>query len=139
MKIDFEKFETKEALAKFLKASPEIPVRTSAEVDKYIRANVPKESYYQKKIIEKIRSMFPTAFVWKIQQGAYSRQGVPDICAIIHGCYYGFEVKRPFLGVLSGIQLKTIEDIQRAGGKAYVVTYTSEVERILAPEKEAAG
>ena len=44
---------------------------------------VHKESYYQAKIIKWLREAYPQAFVWKAQQGPYSRQGIPDICAIM--------------------------------------------------------
>ena len=57
------------------------------------------------------------------QKKEYSRQGIPDICAVVIGRYYGFEVKRPFIGILSKIQEHTIRQIKEAGGKAYVVTY----------------
>ena len=65
---------------------------------------VHKESYYQAKIIKWLREAYPQAFVWKAQQGPYSRQGIPDICAIIDGHFFGFEVKRPEGGELSPFQ-----------------------------------
>ena len=98
---------------------------------------MPKESYYQDKIIKHIKKLIPSALVWKEAAGPYSRQGIPDVSAVIHGRYYGFEVKRPFIGVLSKIQERTIEQIRAAGGKAYVVTYTTEITRILKKEVEA--
>ncbi|TGX97733.1 VRR-NUC domain-containing protein [Hominisplanchenecus murintestinalis] len=98
---------------------------------------MPKESYYQDKIIKHIRELIPSSFVWKAAAGPYSRQGIPDVCAIVNGRFYGFEVKRPFVGVLSKIQERTIKQIQEAGGKAYVVTYPAEVTRIL--QKEIGG
>ena len=66
--------------------------------------------------------------------GPYSRQGIPDITCIINGRYYGFEVKRPFIGVLSKMQEQTIKQIRRAGGRAWVVTSEKEVAEILLPE-----
>ena len=70
---------------------------------------VHKESYYQAKIIKWLREAYPQAFVWKAQQGPYSRQGIPDICAIIDGHFFGFEVKRPEGGELSPVQAQTIK------------------------------
>lgn len=102
-----------------------------------MRAHLPKESYYQDKIIKHIRELIPSSFVWKAAAGPYSRQGIPDVCAVVNGRYYGFEVKRPFIGVLSKIQERTILQIRAAGGKAYVVTYPDEVTRIL--QKEIGG
>lgn len=136
--MNFERFRTKNELIKYLRTSKDITCSTNAQAERYIRDHLPKESYYQDRIIKHIRALFPTAFVWKASAGAYSRQGIPDVCAIINGRYYGFEVKRPFIGKLSGIQERTIKQIQAAGGKAYVVTYTDEVTRILQKEIEAA-
>ena len=121
--IDFEQFRSKAEVIKYLKATKDISCRTTKEAEKYLRAHLPKESYYQDKIIKHIRELLPSAFVWKAAAGPYSRQGIPDVCAIVNGRFYGFEVKRPFIGVLSKIQERTIKQIQEAGGKTYVVTY----------------
>jgi hypothetical protein len=108
--------------------------KTFAEARKYMSANIPKESYYQDKIIKHIKQLIPSAFVWKAAAGPYSRQGIPDVCAVIHGRYYGFEVKRPLIGVLSPIQEQTIKQIKAAGGKAYVVVYAKDVTGLLHEE-----
>ena len=57
-----------------------------------------KESFYQAKIIRWLKEQYPGAFVWKAQAGPYCRQGIPDICAIINGHFFGLEVKRPEVG-----------------------------------------
>ena len=132
--INFEQFKTKAEIIKYFKESEEIPCHTSAQAEKYLREHLPKESYYQDKVIKHIRKMFPSAFVWKAAAGPYSRQGIPDICAVINGRYYGFEVKRPFIGGLSKMQEETIKQIRAAGGEAYVVTYMAEVTQILQKE-----
>lgn len=90
-----------------------------------------KESYYQTKIIKWLKKEYPAAFVWKAAAGPYSRGGIPDICAIIDGKFYGFEVKRPG-GKASKLQEKTIEEIKAAGGIAAVVIYPADVEEIIA-------
>ena len=97
----------------------------------YLQEHLPRESYYQKKIIDFLKKTYPTAFVWKEAAGPYSRQGIPDVSAIIDGRYYGFEVKRPYYGVLSKIQRQTIEKIRVAGGVAEVVTFPHEVQAIV--------
>lgn len=132
MAIDWEGFETKADAVHWLTENGK--AKNFAEARKYMNANIPKESYYQDKIIKHIRQLIPTAFVWKAAAGPYSRQGIPDVCAVIHGRYYGFEVKRPLVGVLSRIQEQTIKQIQKAGGKAYVVTFTKEVTKLLYDE-----
>ncbi len=134
--INFKLFETKEEIIKYLKETKDIPCQTSKEAEKYLREHLPKESYYQNKIIRHIKELIPSAFVWKAAAGPYSRGGIPDICAVIDGQYFGFEVKRPFIGVLSDLQQRTISQIQCAGGKAYVVTYPEEVTEILRNETE---
>lgn len=90
-----------------------------------------KENFYQTKIIRWLKQQHPNAFVWKAQAGPYCRQGIPDICAIIDGHFFGFEVKRPEVGHPSKIQEITIQQINRAGGTAAVVSFPEQVERII--------
>ena len=131
-KIALEDFKTEaEAVAALKDCDPKM---TTEKARKYIRERLPKESYYQDKIIKHIRELFPSAFVWKAAAGAYSRPGKPDVCAIVNGRFYGFEVKRPLIGVLSKIQERTIEQIKQAGGRAFVVTYPAEVTELLREE-----
>ena len=77
---------------------------TTAQAVKVLRDTLPKESYFQSTILRWLKENYPAAFVWKVQTGPYARQGVPDICAVIDGRFYGFEVKRPYVGRLSRIQ-----------------------------------
>lgn len=131
--INFEQFRTKGEIIDYIKTTKST-CTTTMQAEKYLREHLPKESYYQDKIIKHIRKLIPSAFVWKAAAAAYSRQGIPDVCAIVNGQYYGFEVKRPFIGVLSKIQEQTIKQIRAAGGRAYVVTYPAEVTEILKKE-----
>lgn len=135
--INFKKFKTKEEIINYIKQEKDTQCNTTAQAEKYLRQYLPKESYYQDKIIKHIRKLVPSAFVWKAAAGPYSRQGIPDICAVINGRYYGFEVKRPFIGILSKIQEETIKQIRAAGGEAYVVTYPDDVTIVL--QKETGG
>lgn len=91
---------------------------------------IPLESYFQRKIIDYLKTL-PNCFYWKAQAGAYSQKGIPDICCVIDGCFYGFEVKRPWLGNLSKVQEQTMKQINAAGGKAYVVCFVEQVMEIL--------
>ena len=135
-KIDWEQFSTEAEAVAFLKAKKADTCSTTEQAKQYIRKNLPKESYYQDKIIKHINALIPSAFVWKAAAGPYSRQGIPDVCAVINGRYYGFEVKRPLIGVLSAIQEQTIRQIKAAGGRAYVVSFPAEVTEILKKEAE---
>lgn len=134
--MNWERFKTEADVLSYVMATKGINAK---QARKYLQANLPKEAYYQDKIIKHIRALIPSAFVWKAAAGPYSRQGIPDVCAVIHGKYYGFEVKRPFVGILSPIQEQTIKQIQKAGGRAYVVTYPAEVTEILREETECDG
>lgn len=131
--IDFSQFP-KEADA--VKWVMETKGMTKAQARKWVQEKVPKEQYYQTKIMEWIKKNLPEAFVWKATQGAYSRLGIPDICVVAGGRFYGFEVKRPYYGTASTMQKETIKQILAAGGKAYVVTYAKEVAEILQTEME---
>lgn len=104
---------------------------TAAQADKLLRDTLPKESYFQSSILRWLKENYPAAFVWKVQTGPYARQGVPDICAIIDGRFYGFEVKRPYVGRLSRIQQTTMEAIEKAGGRAGVVTWPEDARKLI--------
>lgn len=90
-----------------------------------------KESFYQARIIRWLKEAYPRAFVWKAAAGPYSRGGIPDICMVLDGHFFGFEVKRPEVGRLSKIQEQTIKEINAAGGTAAVVSYPEQVETII--------
>lgn len=104
---------------------------TRAQAEKYLMKEIPKESYYQTKIIKYLRANYPQALVWKAAAGAYSYCGIPDICMVYGGRYFGFEVKRPFVGKISPIQLQTIRKIREAGGIAGIVTSIEEVKDLI--------
>lgn len=90
-----------------------------------------KESFYQTRIIRWLKKTYPRAFVWKAAAGPYSRGGIPDVCVVLNGRFFGFEVKRPEVGRLSKLQEQAIKKINAAGGIAAVVSYPDEVERII--------
>lgn len=100
----------------------------------WLSSHLPLEKEYQRQIIARIRELVPDAFVWKAAQGPYSTGGIPDVCCVVNGRFYAFEVKRPFYGRPSDLQKKTIQKIQTAGGIACVVSFPWEVEEALAPE-----
>lgn len=124
-----DNFESKDAAIDYLKKARGF--NTSREAERFLMGHLPKENYYQSQIINYLKEHYPDAFVWKAAAGPYSRQGIPDVCAIISGRFYGFEVKRPYIGVLSKIQEQTMERIRVAGGIAAVVCLPEDVERIV--------
>lgn len=127
MRLD--EFESKKAVCEYLKETEGL--KTVKECEKYLRQHLPLEKHYQGRIIKAIEKNFPNAFVYKSAAGPYMRAGIPDVIAIIGGRFYGFEVKRPFIGKLSAIQLATIKAIRNAGGVAEVVSFPAEVEAII--------
>lgn len=88
-----------------------------------LRKLIKKEGYYQTKIKEALKKRYPDAFVAKISQGAYSEAGIPDIMMVRNGHYFGFEVKRPIVGIRSKLQEETVRKIQESGGSAVFVTW----------------
>lgn len=132
--IDWSRFKAKRDALNWVETEKGISPK---DANKWLLEHVPKEQYYQSKIMEWLKHQEKTVFAWKATQGAYSRTGIPDICVIVNGKYFGFEIKRPFYGVPSAMQLRTIRQIKDAGGQAYIVTYVKEVADILLPELEA--
>lgn len=90
-----------------------------------------KESWYQAKILRWLKEKYPSAFVWKAAAGPYTQGGIPDICAVIDGHFFGFEVKRPRVGRLSPLQAQAIRAINAAGGTAAVVHTPEDVQRVI--------
>lgn len=94
-----------------------------------LRKLIKKEGYYQSEVKETLKKKYPDAFVVKISQGAYSEGGIPDVLMIKDGHYFGFEVKRPVVGIRSKLQEETVRKIQAAGGTAAFVCWPEEAIR----------
>ena len=124
-----DSFKTKAEAIEYIKA--EKGYNTAREAEKYLSERIPKESYYQERIISFLKNNYPQGVVWKEAAGPYSSQGIPDVTFILDGRYYGFEVKRPFFGVLSRIQEQTIKKLRAAGAVAEVVTFKEDVAKII--------
>lgn len=123
---DLEKYRTIEELQEALGLS------SKAKTTQWARVHVPKESYFQRKIIEYLRKTYPTAVVWKQNNGEYSSMnGIPDVAMVKQGQYFGFEVKRPFIGELTAIQRKTMEKLRKAGAIVHEVIYVSDVKAVM--------
>lgn len=84
-----------------------------------------RESDYQRNIMKALAEAFPDAFIWKAAAGPYGRGGIPDICMVYKGHFFGFEVKRPG-GKPTELQKRTIKAINDAGGDAMVVNFPEE-------------
>lgn len=129
---DLKKMKTVDQVRVYLANGERLgKVPTKKDTEAWLRSNMPKESYFQKAIIEAIKKQYPESFVRKISLGAYSEGGLPDIMAIVGGHYFGFEVKRPIIGKPSKLQEATIKAIQHAGGTAAVVCWPEEALKII--------
>ena len=104
---------------------------TAEKTEKILNDKIPLEQWYQTKIIAAIKEEYPSAFVRKISAGVYAERGFPDVLAIIDGRYYGIEVKRPFFGKPSKLQLAVIEAIKKAGGTAGIAHLPIEAMEII--------
>lgn len=96
-----------------------------------LRKLIKSEGYYQGKIKDQLKKRYPGAFIRKIAQGAYSEGGTPDILMIKDGHYFGFEVKRPVVGIRSKLQEETVRLIRAAGGTAEFVTWPEEAIKVV--------
>ena len=94
-------FDEKKFIEDFM-ISKEIATKKDAMKD--LRKQIKKESYYQDKIKRGLQKKYPEAFIRKVPQGAYCQAGIPDILMIYKGHYFGFEVKRPVVGIRSKLQ-----------------------------------
>ena len=102
-----------------------------SEAEKIVREQVPQESKFQKKVRDAVSKAYPGGFIVKIQQGQYSRGGIPDLMVIVNGHYFGFEIKRPYFNKKSKLQTQTINQIRDAGGTASFVSYPEEAIGII--------
>lgn len=126
-------YPTMEQLRAWLRENKGIETRKDAEA--WVRKNVPLETKFQKAIFDHLNDLrkegrIRCAFK-KDEAGIYQRSGWPDVMAVIDGRYVGFEVKRPYVGEPSPLQLETINEIRQAGGIAEVVSFAFEVNEIL--------
>ncbi|NSD63411.1 VRR-NUC domain-containing protein [Fusicatenibacter saccharivorans] len=104
-----------------------------------LRKLIKDEGYFQSKIKKSLEEKYPDAFIRKISQGAYSEGGIPDILMIRDGHYFGFEVKRPVVGIRSKLQEQTVRMIQAAGGTAAFVCWPEEAIREVEEYEKSQG
>lgn len=97
---------------------------------KQARENIPLESAITAQIQRWLKSQ---ACWWgfKVLGGAQQKRGVPDIVGTWNGSFIAFEVKRPVVGRVSPLQEHVIEEIQKAGGHAFVVRSVEDVKRAI--------
>ncbi len=96
-----------------------------------LRRKIPKESFFQDRVKKALKKSYPQAFIRKISQGVGSEGGTPDLMMILDGHYFGFEIKRPVVGELKGLQREVIRQIGAAKGTAAVVRWPEEAIAIV--------
>lgn len=131
----FQSYPTQNDLKAEVYAHPELYGKTS--ISQFIKDNLPLESAFQAEIIKALRGwqkkgwISPDALIWKQSAGVYNRNGMPDLMAIIDSRFIAFEVKRPYIGVATKLQEKTIEQIKQAGGIAEVICFPAGAQAML--------
>ena len=107
-------------------------VTTKAEAKRIMKKIIPKEKDFQKSIKAEIKKAYPDAYGKKLTLMEYSEGGIPDLLVIIDGHYFGFEIKRPFIGGdATDLQKQNIQWIREAGGTAAVVSYPEQAMEII--------
>jgi len=121
-----EKYDKNVKPEEWVRHVQEIKGMTKSQALAFLRKEVPKESYFQKKVKEALRAAYPDAIVLKVAQGFFSEGGIPDIMFVWRGHYFGFEIKRPVFGTATKNQKLVMKRIEDAGGTAAIVTYPEE-------------
>ncbi|RAN59835.1 recombinase RecB [Dolosigranulum pigrum] len=87
----------------------------------------------EKKIENKIKQYLDSigAYYLKVHGSAFQPSGTPDILACVNGRFVGIEVKRPEGGRVSPLQQFKINQIEAAGGIAFVARDVGKVKREL--------
>jgi hypothetical protein len=101
--------------------------------ERAIKTKAPRESVYQRKLIKKIKGLFPGVYLF-VKEAAAIR-GIPDIIMCPNGRFVALEVKRSLeeskkYSPRNALQDKALADIRKAGGLAYKI-YPENEEEVL--------
>ena len=82
------------------------------------------EKDVRKKIVESLKTAYPSSLWYKIHGGPMQEKGIPDIIGCYRGVFIGFEVKRPGKDYSEPTEYQKMQlaNIKRAGGISGVVT-----------------
>ena len=86
------------------------------------------EAKLQLKVVKYLKTLGPD--VWYFKASDRYTVGVPDLVLCYRGRFIAIELKAPN-GRLSRIQVYQLQNIQRAGGKAYMCRTLDEVKTAL--------
>lgn len=131
----FQIYDSLADLEAHVAAHPELYGKVT--VTQFLHTNLPRESAFQAEILRALRRwradgwIDPQALIWKESAGVYARSGLPDVMAIIDGRFLGVEVKRPYIGELTRLQTRTLNQIAAAKGIAGVARFPADVQVLL--------
>ena len=95
------------------------------------------------KIKRKLDKMFKDQGVWfySPQAGPFGVAGIPDRVAIVEGQFVGVEAKADKSKKPTALQMKCMADIEKAGGKCFVVYDDDTITQVrdYITEKRSAG
>lgn len=93
------------------------------------------ETRLQKRIQDRVKEVFPSAYLFKVHGGPYQKRGLPDLMGCINGRLIGIEVKVPGKEKnVTKLQQNQINQINAAGGYAFVSTDPEQAVQILEEE-----
>lgn len=124
-KRDYRGYETLDELLLDYIATGRAKNKTEAR--RLALREIPKESYYQGRILRMLETEFQDGRWRKNAAGIGQVGGEPDILGCCHGLFVAVECKRPLVGVESELQKKAVREIRQAGGFAMFAVYPEEV------------
>lgn len=86
------------------------------------------ETNFKIKVFRYLKSNYPGIWLWKISDKFTS--GIPDVLCIYNGRHIFFELKTP-KGSTTKLQDFTIDQINKAGGEAYVIKSLDQIDEVL--------
>lgn len=96
------------------------------------------ETRLQQRIHKTLRKEF-NWWGFKVHGGPFQQAGIPDIVGTCAGLFFAFEVKLPWEGEPSDIQLETLKDIRKAGGVAKIIDSVEKAIKAVYDALEKAG
>lgn len=97
------------------------------------------ETALQRRIHAALRKAYPDGKFFKIHGSSFQESGQPDLIGCINGQFYGFEVKLPFTGKPSPLQIETLEAWREAGAVACFVETPGQALCLVAAIEASSG
>ena len=90
------------------------------------------------KIKRKLDNVLKQLGVWYYspQSGPFGKAGIPDRVAIVRGIFVGIECKADAKKKPTALQIKCMQDIEKAGGKCFLVYDSETIQQVVNYIKE---